>query len=611
MALPVIDKYLTGGSAYAQSPALQSSVVPTPVIAPSAAPASPVSRAQVPAVVNAPKPAPPAATAAPIVKTNQLFDKYMGQDPIQMAKQAGLTEEEYRAGAAKYPDNQPDALIGSLLMLKERASVKPPPTIPQPEQNLSQNTSQNRSVRSDNKSAATDILSNLTTIDSSAIAKPTAPGDAMSDAEVQAMKAQRDEAARLSRLANEGQWTPEQQAQINAAAEAAKLRYQKMVDDAEQARARDLPKAQVAIGQAGGMLSTQLMGQEALVGTNVEGRNIPGKDRFGYTGGEAGFITDTYQRAVAYANQAQQAAIAEAENAAKMAIRTGKEADLENAQKAFESAKEQANKKLQLAQDYQRDLMDWSVKNESVISSKQQRALQLLEKTQEQGTNKLDVLTSGGYTYEDLSPEALDSIQSETGWDEMQLKAYMNAKGKASKKDYKVEIKGNYAVMTGIDPKTGKLDTTVSMLEGLPPNAEGEYTERMADNGQMILTPKVIDPSRPMSEQIIVYGTPGQFNKPKATGGGSVGVSVPGFKPDEVNTAVEKYFEKFGSRPAKADIPQVVKEFWRANVQSNADGSMTIPESWAGAREAQLTSKNPVVDPLEAQIAESMGLSSQ
>jgi hypothetical protein len=45
-----------------------------------------------------------------------------------------------------------------------------------------------------------------------------------------------------------------------------------------------------------------------------------------------------------------------------------------------------------------------------------------------------------------------------------------------------------------------------------------DYDTKFTDNGQLLFVPKNLDPTKSLDEQIKVYGTPGQFNKPTSGG---------------------------------------------------------------------------------------------
>lgn len=470
------------------------------------------------------KTAPAPATVAPVSKPNaqktlqeKISETYMGQKPLDMAAEAGISKDEYLVGASQYPDLNPDALIGTLLANRAKYGkqvVTPPAVIPQPETGINQTTSEARTERDQNKQQATDLYDRMTGgATGGYIPYPTKPEDFETTQQAKDVIAAQQEAERLKRLADEGQWSPEQQAQINAAAESARLQYQKMVDDAEAAKLYEMPKAFVGAGQAGGFLSTQFMGLEAL------GPSATGK--YEYTGGEVGKIHSEYQRALTYAQQAQQQAIYQAMEKTKDAIRTGKSDDLKAAQQAYQNAQTAYEKKITTAREYQSQIEDWYMKNQTLQKERYDYARQIFDDNTKDAQSKLQSVAGSGLDYSMIPQDTIDQIKDETGWSDFETKAYfLDKQGEAMKQNYSVQVKGNYMIMSGRNPLTGKLESTIEKIDGLPANADGKYTYKVDGNGTMWMIPDSPDPTKDVLSQALMVGKPGQF-KSKPTGSGS------------------------------------------------------------------------------------------
>lgn len=84
-----------------------------------------------------------------------------------------------------------------------------------------------------------------------------------------------------------------------------------------------------------------------------------------------------------------------------------------------------------------------------------------LAKAQESANSTIETLGKSGYSIEDIkadSPDRLQQLLDSSGMSELELAAKLNQyKPAAEKIDWKTDIKGNYLLAYGIDPKTGEM----------------------------------------------------------------------------------------------------------------------------------------------------------
>jgi hypothetical protein len=482
---------------------------------------------------------------------------------------------------AANPGLQADAAIGNILMLQQKQSpapVAPPSVVPTAPTDLTQGTGSARDTRDVNKTTATDLYASIT-----GIAPPSAPGDGSADPSVIAAQQARDADAKAQSAAASGQYSPQELAMIQADEAAARAKYQFMVDAANQSKEQDFSKNVVAMGQTGGLMSTQMSGLAALI------PDVGGK--YQYNGGEIGFIQEKYQRSINQATQSQDAAIQEARQSAIRAIQTGKKDDLNNAQQAFENAQKSFMDKQKLASDYSKDMLNYA----KTAQDMQKQQMDMTINSDKAGIDKLKALAAGGTDYASIPADTIQSIKDEHGWTDFETKAFFHSQEAGAKKDnYKTEIKGNYMVMSGYNPTTGKLEVTTEKIDGLPPNVEGKFSQKVDGSGTMYLIPDVPDTTKPILDQMLIVGKPGQFKTAtKATAATGTPPPVPGFKSEEIQKAAQVYFDTFGNWPDKADVPYVVKSYWSANPSSK---SGTEVNPFEKGRSAYQTPKDKSVD---------------
>jgi hypothetical protein len=151
----------------------------------------------------------------------------------------------------------------------------------------------------------------------------------------------------------------------------------------------------------------------------------------------------------------------------------------------------------------------------------------------------------------ELSDEDYQKLLDQTGYDEATAKHVFNANLPSKQKtDYTFKVEGNKLIAYGIDPATNQVDVIEKELaDTVPPN----YKTTITPDGTLIFTPDKIDPSKPIEEQVIMYGSEGQFIKPKSTSGGTGG--------EEKQTPEEKAFEA-DLKKARADLASKGGEAW-------------------------------------------------
>lgn len=581
MANPM-DSFLQGKPAYTTPSPAAGPLAPAPTVASASA--------------SVPKPNP--TVASPVIKAGTaptaVAPTAVLPTPADLAlsKGSGVDPGQLQTYMAANPGIQADAAIGNILMLQQKQSptpVAPPSTVPTAPTDLTQGTGSARDTRDVNKSTATDLYANISGI--AGVAPPTAPGDPNADPSVIAAQQARDAAAKAQSASASGQYSPQELAMIQADEAAARAKYQFMVDAANSSKERDFAKNIVAMGQNGGLMSTQMVGMEAIPEVVTHPSNVSMK--YGFGGGEIGFIQSNYDRAINQATQSQDAAIQEARQSAIKAIQTGKKDDLTNAQQAFENAQKSFMDKQKLASDYSKDMLNYA----KTAQDMQKQQMDMTLASDKAGVDKMKALAQSGVSFADIPQADIQKIQEEHGWTDFETKAYFHSQEAGAKKDnYKTEIKGEYMIMSGYNPTTGKMEVTTEKIQGLPPNVEGKFTQKVDGSGSMWLIPDVPDTTKPIADQMFLVGKPGQFKTATGTGSSAPVASVPGFKPDEVQEAAQAYFDLNNSWPSKAEIPFVTKSYWDAN-KSAKPGERTNP--FQKGFDSSLVPKNKAIDPMD------------
>lgn len=579
---PAVTNLLTGQPAYSLAPAMMTADAANAVPKPQPTGDGNITMRQ-PTVKVPTTPTP----TSPQVITPSAAD-------LDLAQRSGIKPQALIDYMAKNPGVNPDAAIGNLLSIPTSPAapspVPPPSVIPSPTGGLTQDTSGARDQRTTNQAAATNLLSGVQGLPTA----PTKPGEISADPTVQAAQAARDAAAKAQAAADSGQFTPEQMAQINADVAAAKAKYQFMVDQANQNKERDFSKSIVAMGQTGGLMSTQMSGLAALL------PEAGGK--YTYTGGEIGFLQSNYNRDIAQAISNQNAAMDQARQSAIRAIQTGKKDDLVNAQNAYNEAVQQFQKGQEITATYNRDYLNWAKTTQDM--QKQQMDMTLA--SDKAGMEKLKTLAQGGASYSDIPVDELNKIKTEHGWTDFETQQYFNAQlPEAKKANSKVEVKGDYAVTTTFNPKTNQYEITSEKIQGLPPNFEGKFTSKIDSSGTMYLIPDVPDTTKPIADQMIVVGKPGQFASKTTSGATTVSAKSLGITDQELRDVMYEYRRQTGDDTAESKLPMkdLVYMYQKAKDKTTA---------FADFRAQQLTAKKSSAGlPAPTETAADFGSTSQ
>lgn len=178
-----------------------------------------------------------------------------------------------------------------------------------------------------------------------------------------------------------------------------------------------------------------------------------------------------------------------------------------------------------------------------------EKYLKYLAATVDKSREDIKTLAQGGVSLDKLSSDQYTKLLDSTGFDKFGLEAFYNANKKEEDKiDYKYEISGNKVFAYGLDPKTGKIVTQQSDLPaGFAPAKSTEYTQVIAPDGTLILTPKTFDTTKPIKDQLLIYGDrkfkapkdpSDNFFKPSADEKSAAArylQSLPGFKQSDLN----------------------------------------------------------------------------
>lgn len=141
----------------------------------------------------------------------------------------------------------------------------------------------------------------------------------------------------LTSLAQDGNLSPDEQARVDAAANAVKAQYDVLIAKAQRAAELGKADALVTAGERGGFLNTQLAGAAALNPT--VGRNFVGE------GGKLYEISSGYDATIAQLQSEQIGAIQKAREAETEAIRTGNQQKWKQAMDMYNAAADLVTKK--------------------------------------------------------------------------------------------------------------------------------------------------------------------------------------------------------------------------------------------------------------------------
>ena len=159
---------------------------------------------------------------------------------------------------------------------------------------------------------------------------------------------------------------------------------------------------------------------------------------------------------------------------------------------------------------------------EEKIKAKKEEALgraeaytKYLESSQTKVRDAISKLGQNGMTINRLKTEAPDKLKKlldSSGLDEFQLGVMLNEADKEAKKyTYKVENGLLYGYRT--NQQTGEAEVITKPIPGLE---NGNYKVQVTPDGTALVIPEHIDSTKPLDEQIKIYGKEGQFAKTPA-----------------------------------------------------------------------------------------------
>ena len=154
----------------------------------------------------------------------------------------------------------------------------------------------------------------------------------------------------LTKLASDPNLSADEQARVDAAANAVKAQYDVLIAKAQRQAELGKADALVTAGERGGFLNTQLAGTAAL--TPTVGRNFVGE------GGKLYEISSGYDATIAQLQAEQINAIQQAREAETQAIRTGRQDKWKQAMDLYNAAADMVTKKTQLQKDKVQALKD-------------------------------------------------------------------------------------------------------------------------------------------------------------------------------------------------------------------------------------------------------------
>lgn len=141
-----------------------------------------------------------------------------------------------------------------------------------------------------------------------------------------------------------------------------------------------------------------------------------------------------------------------------------------------------------------------------------------LKERRDQAREDLAVFAKGGLTIDEIDPADLNELMKDSGLNSRLLvESYINGnRPEQAKTNYQYKTVGNRIIAYGVNPN-GEL---VTLEDQLPFDVPENYKVVSTDNGQFLFVPDEFDPTKDPREQVLTYGAPGQFSKPKAGGEG-------------------------------------------------------------------------------------------
>lgn len=135
-----------------------------------------------------------------------------------------------------------------------------------------------------------------------------------------------------------------------------------------------------------------------------------------------------------------------------------------------------------------------------------------LEKAQTKSKDSISLLGKQGVSVQQLkekAPDTLKALMDNTGYDEFMIGALLS---EADKKEnqYSYKVENGMVIGYRTDPQTGQPDIITKAV----PGADSGHKVQITPDGSVLVIPNNLDYSKPLDEQIKMYGREGQFVKP-------------------------------------------------------------------------------------------------
>lgn len=161
-------------------------------------------------------------------------------------------------------------------------------------------------------------------------------------------------------------------------------------------------------------------------------------------------------------------------------------------------------------------------------------------------------LAKGGISLDEIPKERLRQIIQDSGYDDFTVRALYTSQ---TNQPTSFSTVGDKLVGYYFDPATQQIKTYESApIAGLKSGVK--YDMKTTPDGTVLMVPETIDPSKPLDEQIKVYGSQAQFAKPTGGTGGSGGSGTTG----GTDPAIESWVSLIKSGQAKiTSVPAELK----------------------------------------------------
>lgn len=127
-----------------------------------------------------------------------------------------------------------------------------------------------------------------------------------------------------------------------------------------------------------------------------------------------------------------------------------------------------------------------------------------LKGNQDKAQADIKAIAASGVALEQLPKDKQDALIKQSGLDKFTFEqVYNNARTAATKIDYTYKTMGNQVIGYGKDPITGQIKTIETDLPF--DTKEYEAKPEVLSNGTLIFTPKVLDPNKPIKDQLMIY----------------------------------------------------------------------------------------------------------